>query len=99
MAAEYNIFRDEPEIMIIFFGVIFVFVVIVFLVIRSAKKRTNNLRNEAMTIGLTFAEKAPKDFLFRLSGFKLFSEGYSKKATNLIEGEESGIIFSIFDNL
>ena len=96
MAAEYNIFTEEPGL-IIFTGVFFIIILIVYLVIRSAKKRTENFRNAAMMIGLTFVEKVPSDFLFRLNGFKLFNSGYSKKATNLIAGEESGIKFSIFD--
>ena len=96
MAAEYNIFSNDTGVMI-FFGFIFLIVIIVFLVNRSAKKRTENFRNAAMVVGLNFVEKAPNDFLLKFSGFKLFNDGYSKKAKNLIEGEESGIKFSIFD--
>ncbi|NOR85498.1 hypothetical protein GQ473_05260 [archaeon] len=96
MAPEYNIFANDTGVMI-FLGFVFLIIIIVFLVNRSAKKRTENLRTAAMMIGLSFVEKAPSDFLDKLSGFKLFNDGYSKKATNLIEGENSGIKFSIFD--
>ncbi len=89
-----NLF-DFPQILIIL--VLVTIAAIIYLVVRAEKKRTENLKNQAHMMGLSFSEKTPDDFLSSLSEFKLFSKGRSKKAYNLINGSAQGIPYSIFD--
>ncbi|MCK4968178.1 MAG: hypothetical protein KAS12_03915, partial [Candidatus Aenigmarchaeota archaeon] len=96
MIYEYNLFENDGSATI-FLGFVFIFLISLFFAIRAAKKQTEKFRNVATTMGLSFIEKVPSDFLFKMSDFKLFNMGSSKKATNLIEGEDFGIKFSIFN--
>ncbi|MCK5474899.1 MAG: hypothetical protein KAI53_05835 [Candidatus Aenigmarchaeota archaeon] len=86
---------DGPVIIIILVAA--AIIGIIYLVVRAEKKRTENLKTKAHMMGLSFSEKTPDDFISTLSEFKLFTEGHSKKAHNLIEGSAQGIQYSIFD--
>ncbi len=89
-----NLF-DFPQIIIILVAV--TIIGIIYLVARAEKKRTENLKNQAHMMGLSFSDKTPDDFISNLSEFKLFTKGHSKKAYNIIEGNAQGIQYSIFD--
>jgi hypothetical protein len=60
------------------------------------KKRTESMRNAAMSLGLAFEEEGGH-VLQELAGFKLFQEGHSKKLRNVISGSQGSATYKVFD--
>lgn len=60
---------------------------IIFLVVRHGKKRTEEFQRVAEELGLPFHPKGDDSLLERLKDFHLFSQGRSKKMKNLLYGQ------------
>lgn len=63
----------------------------------AAKKRREELMQHAESMGLTFIPDGDADLLDRLSVFKLFNQGHSRKMKNLIQGDSGEVNIAIFD--
>lgn len=61
------------------------------------KRRSEAFLSFAIRRGLTFSKNSMIDLESSFVGFKLFSQGFEKKATNLISGETGGATVLIFD--
>ena len=77
-------------------GVIALIAVIAYVGYLVEKKRTEALKGVAEELGFEFF---PKDvgLLRELEGFHLFTQGHSKRITNLMRGEAGGLAVEIFD--
>lgn len=77
------------------------FITIVVLIARYAKKRererTLGLKSSATLLGWQFAEDAPLNHLPNLEKFALFNEGHGKQIKNLLYGETNGVKAALFD--
>lgn len=69
---------------------------IIFLVVRHEKKRTEEFQGVAAELGLPFHPKGDASLLERLKDFHLFSQGHSKKMRNLLYGEIEGGEVALF---
>lgn len=81
----------------VFGGVILLIVTGIFFSIRAEKKRREAILVAAEEMGLTFFPEGDATLLERLSGFKLFSQGRSRKMKNLIQGDSGEVKIAIFD--
>ena len=77
-------------------GVVLLIAVIAYVSYLAEKKRTEALKRVAEELGFDFF---PKDqgLLGELASFPLFSQGHSKRLTNLMRGEAGGLAVEIFD--
>ncbi|MFC1573966.1 hypothetical protein ACFL30_02150 [Candidatus Latescibacterota bacterium] len=62
-----------------------------------ARKRTEALQAVAASLGLSFTKMASDSFLPSLSRFHLFSQGRSRKVSNVISGSANEIDLTVFD--
>jgi len=82
--------------------IIFVVVAAIFLIFVAAsryydKKRSEELQAFASSMGLSFSEKRNKSFDLSLSNFHIFTQGYSRRASKIINGPYGGADIKIFD--
>ena len=63
----------------------------------EAKKRRETMMEHAEAMGLTFFPDGDPELLERLSLFKLFNQGHSRKMKNLIQGDSGEVKIAIFD--
>lgn len=63
----------------------------------AAKKRRESMLEHAESMGLTFFPEGDEALLERLSLFKLFNQGHSRKMKNLIQGDSGEVKIAIFD--
>jgi hypothetical protein len=61
------------------------------------KKRAEALQAAASSMRFTFSRKAEPGFLERLKQFHLFSQGHSKKITNVLRGQAGDLDVSVFE--
>ena len=61
------------------------------------KKRTEQLRQVAPTMGFSFSARDQEDLLRTLDGFYLLSKGSSKKVYNVLKGRWGDIAWTVFD--
>jgi hypothetical protein len=85
------------EIVMIAGGIIAVVTTVIIAARYSEKKRTKALQALAASLKFSFSKKASDSFLPSLSQFHLFSQGHSKKASNVMNGRANEIDVSIFD--
>ena len=72
--------------------------VVIFVLIRYySGKRAEALRQLAQTMNFTFSPKGDATLLAALSGFHLFSQGQSRKYSNVLSGKYHGISIMILD--
>jgi len=84
----------EIIVILVFIG----FMIFIGLLIRKDnKKRKEKMKKTALTLGLSYIDKAQDDFLSPLKTFKILSEGHSRKAYNLMQWKKQDINCSIFD--
>jgi hypothetical protein len=91
---------NNPTVLIPVFVVTLIFVGIglaAYLAWRAEKKRTEVLRGVADDLGFDFSATAPPEFPSRLGKFHLFSQGHSKKYTNVMSGRTAHLHVTIFD--
>ncbi len=62
-----------------------------------AKKRSEALQAAAEHMKFTFSRKGDPDLLDRLKGLHLFSQGHSKKITNVLMGKAGALDVAVFD--
>ena len=72
-------------------------VAVLWLVWRHEKKRTESWRQQARRLNLRFFEKGDDSLLEQLQQFHLFSQGRSKKISNMLHGETEQGELAIFD--
>jgi hypothetical protein len=63
----------------------------------ATKKRREAMMEATESMGLTFFPDGDEDLLERLSLFKLFNQGHSRKMKNLIQGDSGEVKIAIFD--
>jgi hypothetical protein len=78
-------------------GVVVVLGVVIGLVIRYEKKRTEALRVFAGSNGFTFEKKADSPWDVGLPEIELFGRGHSKRMTNVMAGEVDGSGVRVLD--
>lgn len=88
-----------PELFVILAiaGVAGIIVLIIVLAIRAERKRREAMQMVADELGLPFFPKGDESLINHLSGFHLFSQGRSKKITNMIHGDTEDVDLGIFD--
>ncbi len=86
----------SKEIIVIL--VFIAFIVLIGLLTRNDnKKRKKKMEQIALTLGLSYIDKAQDSFLSPLKTIKIFNEGHSRKAYNLMQWKKQDINCSIFD--
>lgn len=65
--------------------------------IMAEKKRREALEATAEEMGLSYFKDGDQQLLDRLSSFKLFNQGRSRKMKNLIQGDSGEVHIAIFD--
>ncbi len=85
------------EIFLIVGGVAVFVVAMVVFARWNEKRRTGQLQQSAEALGLDFRPAGDPELQQRLSGFKLFQQGRSRKLRNLVVGDTGDINISIFD--
>ena len=63
----------------------------------AEKKRREGLAEAADEMGLTYYKDGDPELYSRLSGFKLFNQGRSRKMSNVIQGDSGEVKIAIFD--
>ncbi len=61
------------------------------------KRRKENIKQTALSLGLSYMDKAPENFLSPLKTFNIFNDGYSKRPYNFMQWKKQDIDCSIFD--
>lgn len=84
-------------VVLIIGGIIAVVAIALIVAWHLEKKRTEALQAVAASLKLAFSKKASDSFVPSLSQFHLFSQGRSKKASNVMNGRANEIDVSIFD--
>ena len=74
-----------------------VFVLIVYFIWRMEMKRTERFQLIAREIGLPFFPKGDAALLESLRHFHLFSQGRSRKITNMLHGESNDVELAVLD--
>jgi hypothetical protein len=64
---------------------------------RQEKQRTADLQRVAEELGFEFLPKDDGSFLSKRGGFHLFSQGHSKRLSNLMRGKTKNLAVAIFD--
>lgn len=70
--------------------------VIVWIANTMEKNRISALEAVAQELGLDFIDKPGKDFAHHIGKTRLFNQGRSRRATNVMQGEANGVAVSIF---
>jgi hypothetical protein len=77
---------------------LFIIIVAIYFVGRYfAQQRTRNLKKLAELMNFTFSEKGMGDVQEALGGFHLFSQGYSRKISNVLTGMLNDIPVMVMD--
>ena len=90
----------KDELIINIIGIVFpiFFVGLLILIFwRKGKKRTEQFALISAELKLNFFPKGSSSLLERLKPFHLFSQGWSRKIKNLMEGEANKVELAIFD--
>ena len=74
-----------------------VVLVVWYFIKQAAKRRTIAMRATAAALGWTFNAEPLLSFFPGLEDFSLFSQGHSREARNLMQGEANGVKASVFD--
>ncbi|MEO1527394.1 MAG: hypothetical protein AAFX06_18345 [Planctomycetota bacterium] len=82
---------------IIILGVFVVVGVIITLVVRNEKQRTEALENVATELSLSFNKKHDDRLLVAMQRFKLFNQGHGRKMKNVMQADTEIARLSIFD--
>jgi len=77
--------------------IIAVFIFIIVIAWHYEKKRNEAMQAAAAALEFSFSPDADDAFLPSLPQFHLFSQGYSKKASNVMHGAAGGIDVTMFD--
>ncbi len=85
------------EVILILSGIAVVGLAVWFFNLRAAKKRTESLEAVAASLEFSFESEADESLVPSLSGFDLFAEGRSKKASNVMRGQARGIDLVVLD--
>ena len=64
---------------------------------RYEKKRTEALQLAAQSMSLSFSKHPDTDLLTSLKRFPLFSQGHSRRAVNVMQGQADEIQIILFD--
>jgi hypothetical protein len=78
-------------------GVLALIGTIVVIAIKIEKKRSEALQAAAERMKFTFSRKGDPDLLDRLKGLHLFSQGHSKKITNVLMGKAGALDVAVFE--
>ncbi len=78
-------------------GVLALIGTIVVVALKIEKKRSEALQAAAERMKFTFARKGDPDLLDRLKGLHLFSQGHSKKITNVLVGKACTLDVAVFE--
>ncbi len=70
---------------------------VVVIALKIEKKRSAALQAAAEHMKFTFSRKGDPDLLDRLKGLHLFSQGHSKKITNVLMGKAGALDVAVFD--
>ncbi|MFH2138047.1 MAG: hypothetical protein ABII88_06015 [Candidatus Omnitrophota bacterium] len=79
-----------------FVGIIVCMILVYLIFTRHDKKRAEEIKKSADLLNFTFASQQ-QELLNALSDFKLFGIGYSRKALNVLHGENENIEWTVFD--
>lgn len=86
---------DDPKVIFYILCGIGIVGVIIYLVLKYEKNRSEALKNFALNLGFSFVKRfEPKG---EILDFKIFQKGHSKKAFNLLEGNRGSHAYKIFD--
>ena len=85
------------EIKYVISGIIILISLIIISVLHYEKKRTEALKELARYLSFTFSKKGEDSLLSSLNQFSLFSKGYLKKITNVMQGYSNQINLSVMD--
>ncbi len=78
--------------------VVLIVVIIVYAVISYySKQRQKAFRQQAESLNLTFSEKADQAIMDAMSGFHLFSQGHSRRISNVLTGKFNDIPVTLMD--
>ena len=89
--------EQAPLIFICILYLIVNFVLYIKLSKRLDKLRTDQIKKTANDLNLSFSDEGNQSIIKRLSEFHLFSQGSSKKITNMIHGNFRNHEFALFD--
>lgn len=78
-------------------GVLALIGTIIVVALKAEKKRSTALQAAAERMKFTFSRKGDPDLLDRLTNFHLFSQGHSKKTTNVLTGKAGALDVAVFD--
>lgn len=78
-------------------GTIALIAVSIIAVQRAAKRRTEGLRAAAEAMNFTFSPKADRSTIDRLTHFHLFSQGRTKRISNVLRGAAGDLDVWVFD--
>jgi hypothetical protein len=84
-------------IVLVILGSVVVVGIIIYIVWYFNKKRTKVLKPVAESLNFTFSEKGEKSLMDSLSGFHLFSQGYSRRISNVLTGKFNLIPITVMD--
>ena len=78
-------------------GVLALIGTIIVVALRAEKKRSEALQMAAERMKFTFSQKGDPDLLERLKHLHLFSQGHSKKITNVLMGKAGALDVAVFE--
>lgn len=84
-------------IILVICGLILLVVLIIIAVRRYEQKRTDELQAAAQGMALSFTKKPGDDLLPSLNRFPLFSQGHSRRAINVMQGQADETNITLFD--
>ena len=90
-----------PEFQILKWGILAVILILLILFYifqrRGQRKRSNDLKYLADSLGYSFSENGDPSWLARINNFYLFSQGHSKKFSNVMTGSYNHTPVTIMD--
>jgi hypothetical protein len=84
-------------IVLIILGSIAVAAIIIYIIWYYNKKRSTDLKLLAESMNFTYSQKGDKSLMDSLSEFHLFSQGYSRRISNVLTGKFNLIPVTVVD--
>ena len=84
-------------IALIILGGIAVIAIVIYIIWYSSRQRIKALKLMAESLNFTFTEKCDKSLMNDLGTFHLFSQGYSRRISNVLTGKFNLIPVTIMD--
>jgi len=84
-------------IALIVLGGIAVIAIVIYIIWYYNRQRTKALKVMAESLNFIFAEKCDKSLMNALGAFHLFSQGYSRRISNVLTGKFNLITITVMD--